>query len=376
MSTLISLASFANRSGYFLEPVKRLGFSTPGDIDRFVFGAYGKAVRELRPADRLNGAFFILEPGIDPNVLPTPSALCASISQIRTNTNKKVFALHLDVQGGPREIHAFTPEERNLGGNGWSQQPAQWFSRKERKCVMWAKGVSAVIYLDGDIYLESPDVVEELPSGCPVSFQSLSWDDGRIVFDFADGDLNDTGETGIWLTPDKRVLRPKPEVIIQRRFGKFLCYRLAGYAGHDEEPHVENEGRADISLHLIDGRALIVEIKWMGCSLVASRLGSTDDQIKKAVNDNTRNWFTKFDEKIIASGVRQLVRYYKTGKYGRAYLTVFDCGSTAAAHQSDSVPISESDLDGHDTASFRVLRASVDPRTASQRAKSSSKSVR
>jgi hypothetical protein len=33
---------------------------------------------------------------------------------------------------------------------------------------------------------------------------------------------------------------------------------MAGYHTHYEEAHVENEGRADICLHLVNGKVMIV----------------------------------------------------------------------------------------------------------------------
>jgi hypothetical protein len=234
---------------------------------------------------------------------------------------------------------------------------------------VFATGVSVVVYIGGDMYLETPDVIEELPAGVPGSFQSLSWKNGEIVFHFADTDLNDRGPLGIWQLADNRLLRPKPELLMSARLGRFLQYRLAGYSHHDEEAHVENEGRVDISLHVIDGRIFIVEVKWMGCSLVSVRLNESKAAIKKAFTAGTAGWLTEFDDATIAVGIRQLVRYYKTGKYRRAYLAVIDCtpnGSNAI------LPIPAGDLDGYNEENFRVLRAFVDPRPASQRAKNAS----
>jgi len=372
MSTLISVASLANRSMLFGQCAAEIGFSCAGEIDRFVFSVYAKAIREIPAADRLRGAILILEPpGVDDS-LGKPSELKTLLRQIQATTTDIFHSLRLDLSGGLSAAYTCTPaDRRSLVSGGWTRQVAQQFSRANKKCVLWAMGVSVVVYLCGDVYLESPDVIEELPAGFPAGFQSLSWDDGGIVFAFADSDLNDTGPVGIWHLPDKHLLRPKPELLIRSRLGRFLSSRLAGYSHHDEEPHVDHEGRADISLHLINGRILVVEVKWIGCSLVASRIGEAEDAIKAAIAKNTKGWLTKFDDAAIASGVRQLVRYYKTGKYRRAYLAMFDCAAAAVTSRSRYLTVPTAALDGHSADNFRILRACVDPRSAAKRAKSS-----
>jgi hypothetical protein len=368
--SLFAIAGQANLALIFNQAAAELGFISVGEIDRFVFSAYAKAIKGIRPADRLRGAIFVLEPATVDGVLADPSSLRPLLMQIRSATTSTLHSLRIDLNGGLGSVYICTSADRkSLVSGGWSQQVAQQFSRANKKCVAWAMGVGILVFINGDLYLESPDVVEELPSGLPAGFQSLSWNDGSIVFEFADCNLNDRGALGIWQLPDIHLLRPRPEILIRGRFGDFLRFRLAGYRHHDEEPHVENEGRADISLHLIDGRILIVEIKWIGCSLVGTHIGATEDAIKKAIKKKTRGWLTKFDEVTIASGVRQLVRYYKTGRYNRAYLTVFDCTASAKMGRSCYVPVPITELKGHSDANFRILRACVDPRPASKRAR-------
>ena len=52
---LINLATLANHSMAFHKLAVTLGFSGAGDIDRFIFHSYGKALREVPPADRPKG---------------------------------------------------------------------------------------------------------------------------------------------------------------------------------------------------------------------------------------------------------------------------------------------------------------------------------
>lgn len=369
MSTLLfDIARFASRDLYFKPIAAELGFSLPGDIDRFIFSIYGKVVREIPPADRLRGTIFVLEPSAATDGLGTVATLKPIYQEIQVNSSQAFYSLRLDLVGEPVMAYQCTSQDRKaLVDGGWPLQVAQQYSRIHKKCVVWAMGVGVHVYINGDIYLESIDVVEELAIGVPGGFQNLSWSDGKIMYEFARHKLNDASAGGVWQVPEKYVLRPKPEVLIRSRLGEFLRFRLAGYRHHDEEPHVENEGRADISLHLIDGRIFIVEIKWLGCSLVSARLGATELAIKNAVSKNSKGWLTKFKENTIPSGIRQLVSYYRTGKYIKAYLTVFDCAETAP--ESCEVKVTATDLDSHNPANFRVLRARVDPRSASKRAR-------
>lgn len=372
MSTpLFTIARLANPTLFFNPMATELGFSSVGEVDRFVYNVYAKAIKEVRWADRLRGAIFILEPPSVTGALGTPAALRPLLTQIQSATTTTFYCLRIDLTGALSTVYTCTPADRkSLVRGAWSKQVAQGLSRSNKKCVVRAEGVGVVVFINGDIYLESPDVVEEFAAGSSAGFESLSWDNGAIVFEFADCDLNDTGPDGIWRLPEKHLLHPKPEVLIRTRLGRFLRFRLAGYHHHDEEPHVEHEGRADVSLHLIDGRILIVEVKWIGCSLVGARIGATVDEIKAAIAKKTSGWLTRFDDTTIDSGVRQLVQYYRTGRYRRAYLVVFDCAESAKNGRSCYVPVPTTELDGHSETNFRILRACVDPRPASKRAKS------
>jgi hypothetical protein len=235
--------------------------------------------------------------------------------------------------------------------------------------VVWANGVAATVFLAGDCYLETPDVVAQLQPGLPGSFQSLSWDDGEIVFEFARHELNDTSPAGIWHLPDHLLLRPKPEKLISAGLGKFLRYRMAGYWQHDEEPYVENQGRADISLFHYNGFVHIIEVKWAGCSLTAAKQLKTVPAIKAALKKNDKSWVTEYGEEAFASGAKQLAQYFSTGKYQRAYLTVFDCKPPANTRKNECLLVVDTDVAPYNPTDFRILRACVDPRKASKRSK-------
>lgn len=371
MSASIStIGKLANRVVFFNPIATEVGFGLAGDIDRFIFNVYGKTLKAIQPACRPRAAIFVLEPAAVADALGTPAIFKPMLEKIQADTTKTFYSVRADLSGGLGIEYACTPDDRrSLVSGGWSQQIALEYSRDNKKCVVWAMGVGVQVYLNGHLYLESIDVIEELPVGLPGNFENLSWDDGGIVFEFANRELIDRSADGVWHLPDKCLLSPKPEARIRSRLGNFLRFRLAAYHHHDEEPLVEHEGRADISLHLIDSRVLIVELKWMGCSLVATRLGETDAAIKQAISENATGWFTRFDDKTITSGVKQLVSYYKTNKYRKAYLTIFDCTESAKTTNSCELPVTPADLDGHNPASFRILRACVDPRSASKRAK-------
>ncbi len=368
--SFFTIARYANNSLIFNELAQESGFSSIGEIDRFVFGPYKKVIRDTQPADLPRGVIFILEPASVSGVLGAPSALGPLLKQIQSAAASTFHSIRIDLADGLSSVYTCTPADRRfLVSGGWTKQIACEFSQHGNKCVIWATGVSVHVFINGRLYLESADVVEEFAAGCPREFENLSWDDGRIAFAFADRNLNDRGPLGIWCLPDDHLLRPRPEVLIRSRFGDFLRYRLALYHTHYEEAHVENEGRADISLHLIDGRILIVEIKWIGHSLVRTHIGAKVDEIKEAIARNKRGWLTRFDDTTITSGIRQLVRYYKTGRYHRAYLTVFDCSPSARKNDSCCISAPASELNGHSDDNFRILRACVDPRPASGRSK-------
>jgi hypothetical protein len=367
MNRIVSIARLSNRSEVFTRIAANVGFASVGDVDRFIYNVYGKALRDIPAADRPRGAIFILEPPRVQDRLGTSGAIAPLLRKIQADTAQTFYALKLDLDGGLGAFYQCTPDDRrSMVGNQWTQQVAQQFSSANAKVIVFVTGVSASVYISGELYLESPDVIEELPAGVPGNFENLSWDDGGIIFVFADADLNDRSAAGIWQLPDNHLLRPRPELLMSARFGRFLQFRLAGYAHHEQEAHVENEGRVDVSLQMIDGRVVIIEIKWVGCCLVAARAGQPEKAIKDAIKKGANGWLTEFDDAIIDIGVRQLVRYYKTGKYRRAYLAIIDC-TPSGKNGIISVPTAH--LEGHSEDSFRLLRACVDPRPASVRAR-------
>jgi hypothetical protein len=373
MSGLLNrIAAIANRDLNFTPIALALGFGQVGEIDRFIFQVYGKAIRDVPPADRAKGAIFVLEPSTNPNALAKPAAFKPLFAEIAIKAQSEIRSIRLDLHGGAIVFYQSTADDRKqLVSGSWPQHLAQHLSRQEKKCVVWASGVGAAVYLDGDTYLQTADVVEEIPQSLPIDFQNLSWDDGEISIEFAKHKLNDTSDIGIWRLPSNYILRPKPETIMRNKFGEFLRYRLAGYQDHTEEAHVEHDGRADVSLLLVDGRYFIVEIKWIGRSLVAKRMAASEEDIKKADKGGAGGWFTTFDEKSISSGVKQLAIYYATGKYHKGYLAVFDCNKTSMTPVSSKITVDPNDCAGHDPARFCAIRAHVNPYSASRRAKTS-----
>jgi len=63
-SSLIGLGQLVTHEQAFVHAATELGFSSLGEIDRFLFKAYGKALRLVPSANRPRGAIFILEPAI------------------------------------------------------------------------------------------------------------------------------------------------------------------------------------------------------------------------------------------------------------------------------------------------------------------------
>lgn len=364
---LIDLAKLANHSLAFTSSATAAGFSSLGDINRFLFKSYGKTVRTIPPANRPQGAIFFLEPPSTVGALAQIADLKPVLLQIRTDVACRLYTLPLDLVGGARVAHEPTSDEQKMMASGaWTSGHAQMLSRQTGRCVVWANGVSALVFLAGDCYIETPDVVEEMPTGLPGSFQSLSWNDGEIVYHFAKHELNDTNPAGIWQLPDHLLLRPKPEKLMSISLGKYLRYRMAGYRHHDDEPYVENQGRADISLVLYNGSIYIIEVKWVGRALTATKKLETEKAIEAALKAKKKSWLTEYGDEAFESGAKQLAQYFSTGKYKRAYLVVFDCKEPANTRKDNSQPAEAAHVAPHSPADFRILRACVDPRKASK----------
>ncbi len=369
-ASLFDLVKLITHAQSFSQPAACLGFSTPGDIERFLFKSYGRAIREIPPADRPRGALFVLARPRIPSALASPGDLKPVLLQIQRDIARRFYEVPADLAGGIKELQEVTSAaQRQMASGAWTPGQAQWLSRHSGSCVVWGNGVCAAVFLAGDSFLESPDVVEELPTGLPSSFQSLSWADGEIAYEFADNELNDTSDTGIWQLPEQFLLRPKPEKIMSVGLGRFLRFRMAGYRHHEDEAHVENEGRADISLVLYNGLVNIIEVKWVGTALVAKRQLTSDTSIKAALKKGSNGWVTKYDDATFGAGARQLAKYFKTGKYHRAYLAVFDCCTPKAGRKHECRAIDSADVTPYDCAKFRAYRACVDPRKASKSSK-------
>jgi hypothetical protein len=364
MSHLFKLSSLLNNEIRFDAAARDVGFKDAAEISSFLFGPYAAAVRKWKPADRFRGCMFSLNPVASSKAqLSTEELLAAA----KANHGQQLCSISLNAPGQLDVLEQIPYPMKAMMRNGaWPTMIAQQVSKELGLCFIWANAVSAHVYIKGDLFLETPDVIGKLPAAHTGGFQALSWDDGEILFHFCGSNLNDTTRLGIWKLSKEGVLVPKPEELIRDRLGDFLKTRLAGYRSHQEEAHVENEGRADVSLHLIDDSILIVEIKWIGCALKSTRSGETDEAIKKAFIAK-QDWFTRFDDRAIGSGVRQLATYFSTGIYHKAFLAVVDC-TVPLAKQAIVLP-DAADLAGHGPENFKILRGPVDPRTASVKAK-------
>ncbi len=367
---LIDLSTLANHTLAFVKAANGLGFSSPGEINRFLFQSYGKAIREIPPADRPQGVIFLLTPAGSAGALARVAALKPVLVQTQTDVARHYYSMAADLSGGATVAHTPSSDEhKQMIGGAWTAGYAQMISRQTNRCVVWANGVGANVYLAGDCYIETPDVVEELPIGLPASFQSLSWDDGEIVFEFAQNELNDTSPAGIWRLPHRCLLQPKPEKLMSVALGKFLRHRMAGYRHHEDEPYVENEGRADLTLQLYNGFYYIIEVKWVGRSLKGPKDLEATAKIEEALKKGTQGWFTQCGNEAFAAGAKQLAKYFGTNRYKRAYLIVFDCHPAASSRKHEVLPVDPTHVAPHSGGNFRSLRACVDPRKASKSSK-------
>ncbi|MBX3738188.1 MAG: hypothetical protein KF715_15950 [Candidatus Didemnitutus sp.] len=372
-SALFTLAHLATHEQAFGAVAQRLGFSSAGDIERFLFKAYGKALRKIPTANRPRGAIFFLEAPAVSGALPAEADLLTAIEAIHHDVGSKVYSLRLDLAAGGTVPHDLSAEEkRMMSGNMWPRSAAQMVSRQEKRCAVWANGVEAVVYLDGDTYRETVSVVDELPSGVSRAADRLPWDDGAIVFEFGSHELNDTSRAGVWCVPGKHILYPKPETMMSRALGKFLRMRLACYLQHADEPYIENSGRADIVLTLVDGRVFLIEVKWTGMSLTSTQASAATDEIVAALKAKTKGWFTTYDDSTFDEGVKQMKIYFANGGYDKAFLVVFDCCAPAAGRTDGDYAINPAHIAPHSLSSFRALRACVEPRKASTVSKATS----
>ena len=140
---------------------------------------------------------------------------------------------------------------------------------------------------------------------------------------------------------------------------------MAGYKHHDDEPYVENQGRADVSLHSYNGFVYIIEVKWVGRSLKATKQLETKQAIETELKKKGSDWFTEYGAEAFEFGAKQLAKYFSTGKYQRAYLAVFDCNPAATTRTNETLPVDHIHVNPHSPSDFCSLRACVDPRKAS-----------
>ncbi|QJE94786.1 hypothetical protein [Luteolibacter luteus] len=366
---LLDLSKLTNHAQMFSASAERCGFTSLGEINRFIFKSYGKAIRSISHASLPKGAIFILSPARG-DELASNDSIRAAVAKIRSDHSKKFYRIRADLSSGLQLAHEIESEEKKqMAMGGWTPAFAMNVSRITGECVVWVNGVSACVYLDGLCYIESPDTVEEIAAGIPGNFQSLSWKDGELLYDFARSELTDTTATGVWHSPNGSLLRPKPEKLMSSALGNFLRFRMAGYKHHDEEAHVEHQGRADISLHSYNGCIYIVEVKWIGRSLKSTRLSEPSKSIEAELKKFTSSWITEFGDEAFESGAKQLAKYFGTGKYDRAYLAVFDCRPPVIKRKSESLPVDPRHVAPHSLDDFCIYRACADPRKASKASK-------
>jgi hypothetical protein len=365
-SSLIELAQVLTHEQAFGAFARMLGFATAGDIERFLFKAYGKAIRNVPSANRPKGAIFFLEPPAVDGALAQEKDLIPAIMRIQTDITSKIYSLRLDLAaGGTAPYDLGVNERKMMSGSSWSQRVAQMVSRQKKKCVVWADGVSAFVYLDGDIYQESADVVAELPFNVSRAASLLPWDDGALAFEFAAHELDDTSRAGIWCVPDKHLLCPKPELLMSRGLGKFLLTRMAGYWSHADEPCIDNSGRVDITLQHADGQTYLLEVKWTGRSLSSAYESKTKSAIATALKKK-KVWFTSYDDSAFDTGITQVKIYFASNRYDKAFLIVFDCCPPAKNRVNEYRNIDPALVAPHPVTSFRAIRSCVDPRKASK----------
>jgi len=86
----------------------------------------------------------------------------------------------------------------------------------------------------------------------------------------------------------------------------------------------------------------------------------------------TKGWFTTYDDSTFDEGVKQMKIYFANGGYNKAFLFVFDCCAPATGRTHGDHAINPAHVAPHSLASFRALRACVEPRKASKVSKATS----
>jgi hypothetical protein len=139
-------------------------------------------------------------------------------------------------------------------------------------------------------------------------------------------DLGQRTRLGIWLIPDKFVLKPKPEELMELRLDLFLRCRLKGYLRMDRQVRWEDKGRVDLLVIMSDGYEYVVEIKWLGRALKSTRSEFDAKEFSQAIGDNwTHEFVTIMGEGGLDDAFQQLAAYLQNDSVSKGYLVVYDC---------------------------------------------------
>lgn len=368
-SDFLSLSDIDLRLANIDDLSRNAGFSRWGDVDRFV-NAWGPSVVALTASKRPRGLLFILEPV--KKSTQTSSLLHNEISQlinilIRGQAEKKIITVDIEF-ALLKEIPIDFDLQRQLSGGEWTPEQASKLSYSlKNKCICFASGRSFMVFINGVIVVSYADVVNRVFQSASETYNRQGWADGELLVRCGEIALSERSRRGIWHFPDYHVLTYKPEEMIKLGLESFLKEHLTGFNKITQEYHLESEGRVDLYIVLSDQTKYIVEIKWIGRSILKKYI----DKNEKSLCDELKakwkcNYVHVLEEDNAKRGVSQLAHYLSKPDVHKGYLAIYDCRPPGQASGGDSAA-SYPKPEGLWPTQYSIKHVPVDPRTASQR---------
>jgi hypothetical protein len=333
-------------------------------LDRFV-DAWGKGVEAVgHDKYRPRGAIFLLVSG-----QTGPGGIAAGdirncVKAVRS-AQEKYCVLTIDVDGETQKEDTIRAEVRGaLSDGAWTPEQASKFSYELPTAItVLVNGYSFLAFSAGATIFEYVDVSRKL--GQDASELSRRKGLGPELFlDFGEKVLAGRSRLGIWRLPNERVLRNRPEQVIEELLIHYLQAYLAGYRAVKRQAHAAPNGRIDISVVLSNDRTEIVELKWLGRALKKSSEGWEDDAIRARIKNKwSAGCVTIFEDDSVGAGVIQLGVYLKDPANRHGWLVVVDCRQTGAP-----VAAARKDVDaaGLEAWQFDLIDIKVNPTVPSQ----------
>ena len=236
-----------------------------------IFSAHGAAVAGLPVTQRPRGLVFILEPlpkDTTPSSPTNDEAVRLVSRLIQGQQDNQIFTIDLNIVI-KNQIPVNEDIQRQLLGGQWTSEQASKLSYNvKQKCICIASGRSFKVFVDGTTVVSYTDAINRAHESAAETYNRQGWSDGELLVQFGERALLDRSRRGIWHFPEHHVLTHKPEEMIKLALESFLREHLTGFESVAQEYHLENEGRVDLFIILADRTKYIVEIKWIGRSIL------------------------------------------------------------------------------------------------------------